>query len=163
MREHLAETPMRDNPEPNNEMPDQLPVPGTLVPRLNETALLLDIDGTLLDLMPTPREVWVPPGLANTLIRLSDKTSGALALVSGHEFARLHASLRQFLRERCRMIITSGECVLSGRIDPLPEIFVALCHFSSVQRCFASLNMTAAIYRLVSSEKSARSRERFGL
>ena len=38
MREHLAETPMRDNPEANNEMPDQLPVPGTLVPRLNETA-----------------------------------------------------------------------------------------------------------------------------
>ncbi len=30
---------------------------------LSETAILLDIDGTLLDLMPTPREVWVPPGL----------------------------------------------------------------------------------------------------
>ena len=83
MREHLAETPMRDNPEPNNEMPDQLPVPGTLVPRLNETALLLDIDGTLLDLMPTPREVWVPPGLAVTLNGLMAAASGALALVSG--------------------------------------------------------------------------------
>jgi trehalose 6-phosphate phosphatase len=83
MREHLAETPMRDNPEANNEMPDQLPVPGTLVPRLNETALLLDIDGTLLDLMPTPREVWVPPGLAVTLNGLVAAASGALALVSG--------------------------------------------------------------------------------
>src|ERR1700739_1531979 len=83
MREHLAETPMRDNPEPNNEMPDQLPVPGTLVPRLGETAILLDIDGTLLDLMPTPREVWVPPGLALTLNALLARTLGALALVSG--------------------------------------------------------------------------------
>ena len=44
---------------------------------------LLDIDGTLLDLAPTPREVWVPPGLAITLNRLLLKTSGALALVSG--------------------------------------------------------------------------------
>jgi trehalose 6-phosphate phosphatase len=54
-----------------------------LARRLGECAVLLDIDGTLLDLAPTPREVWVPPGLANTLKRLHEKTSGALALVSG--------------------------------------------------------------------------------
>src|SRR5512140_362387 len=51
--------------------------------RLDEFAVLLDIDGTLLDLAPTPREVWVPPGLAKTLNRLLEKTNGALALVSG--------------------------------------------------------------------------------
>jgi trehalose 6-phosphate phosphatase len=51
--------------------------------RLGECAILLDIDGTLLDLAPTPREVWVPPGLGETLSRLREKTSGALALVSG--------------------------------------------------------------------------------
>ena len=49
----------------------------------DECAILLDIDGTLLDLAPTPREVWVPPGLAKTLNRLLERTSGALALVSG--------------------------------------------------------------------------------
>jgi trehalose 6-phosphate phosphatase len=54
-----------------------------LARRLNEVAILLDIDGTLLDLAPTPREVWVPPGLADTLNRLLERTSGALALVSG--------------------------------------------------------------------------------
>src|ERR1700726_4628960 len=54
-----------------------------LAKRLGECAILLDIDGTLLDLAPTPREVWVPPDLAETLSRLQDKTSGALALVSG--------------------------------------------------------------------------------
>ena len=42
------------------------------LPPLDELALLLDIDGTLLDLAPTPREVWVPPGLAETLSRLID-------------------------------------------------------------------------------------------
>jgi trehalose 6-phosphate phosphatase len=50
---------------------------------LGSCALLLDIDGTLLDLARTPREVWVPPGLAATLHGLHDRTTGALALVSG--------------------------------------------------------------------------------
>src|ERR1043166_3438074 len=63
--------------------PETVPVPSSLVPHLNEIAILLDIDGTLLDLMPTPREVWVPPGLRETLNGLLAKTSGALALVSG--------------------------------------------------------------------------------
>jgi trehalose 6-phosphate phosphatase len=54
-----------------------------LAQRLPECAFLLDIDGTLLDLAPTPREVWVPPGLGETLSRLRQRTSGALALVSG--------------------------------------------------------------------------------
>jgi trehalose 6-phosphate phosphatase len=50
---------------------------------LDACAMLLDIDGTLLDLARTPREVWVPPGLAATLRALHDRTNGALALVSG--------------------------------------------------------------------------------
>src|ERR1700709_2110685 len=66
-----------------DEVPDSVPVPGALIPHLGECALLLDIDGTLLDFAPTPREVWVPPGLAKTMNRLLERTSGALALVSG--------------------------------------------------------------------------------
>src|SRR5277367_7175033 len=50
---------------------------------LNGCAILLDIDGTLLDLARTPREVWEPPGLAATLHALHERTGGALALVSG--------------------------------------------------------------------------------
>ena len=63
--------------------PAAVPAPRSLLPDLNACAILLDIDGTLLDLAPTPREVWVPPGLAKTLNRLLMRTSGALALVSG--------------------------------------------------------------------------------
>src|SRR6476661_10223181 len=51
-----------------------------------------------------------------------------LVLVGGHEFARVHASLRQFLRERCRAIITRRECILGARVDPLPEICFPLGH-----------------------------------
>src|SRR5246500_4850390 len=87
MNQDLAEMPLDDvSPDdltPLQEKPDAVPVPHLLVPHLNETAILLDIDGTLLDLMPTPREVWVPPGLRETLNGLLEKTSGALALVSG--------------------------------------------------------------------------------
>jgi trehalose 6-phosphate phosphatase len=62
------------------EWPD---VPRALLPPLEKCAFLLDIDGTLLDLAPTPREVWVPDGLAATLTGLHSRTGGALALVSG--------------------------------------------------------------------------------
>src|SRR3954469_25127999 len=54
-----------------------------VLPRLSECALLLDIDGTLLDLAPTPREVWVPPDLATSMGKLLQRTNGAMALVSG--------------------------------------------------------------------------------
>jgi trehalose 6-phosphate phosphatase len=47
------------------------------------TALLLDIDGTLIELGPTPFEVDVPDELLTTLSQLVDITNGAVALVSG--------------------------------------------------------------------------------
>src|SRR5580700_9768444 len=84
MNEDLAEMPLQDDASPeDDDAPDAVPVPRSLIPHLSDTAILLDIDGTLLDLMPTPREVWVPPGLAKTLDHLLTRTSGALALVSG--------------------------------------------------------------------------------
>ena len=79
----MTQDAMQMPPQQDEELPDAVPVPGALVPHLSECALLLDIDGTLLDFAPTPREVWVPPGLARTLNRLLERTSGALALVSG--------------------------------------------------------------------------------
>src|SRR5579864_2878978 len=57
------------------------------VPDVREIALLLDIDGTLLDLAPTPREVVVPDGLTGTLKALLTRSSGALALVSGRSLS----------------------------------------------------------------------------
>src|SRR5205085_2800059 len=84
MIEDLAELPVAEDLVPEqDEAPEAVPVPHLLAPYLDETAILLDIDGTLLDLMPTPREVWVPPGLSETLNGLTERTSGALAMVSG--------------------------------------------------------------------------------
>jgi trehalose 6-phosphate phosphatase len=53
------------------------------VPDLRKYAILLDIDGTILDLAPAPQEVWVPSDLRRTLTRLEELTGGAVALVSG--------------------------------------------------------------------------------
>ena len=48
-----------------------------------EIALLLDFDGTLVDIAPTPDAVHVPDDLCGSLARLLARTGGALALVSG--------------------------------------------------------------------------------
>ena len=84
MDQELVDTTMQqDMPSDDEGAPETVPVPRSLLSHLGQSAILLDIDGTLLDLAPTPREVWVPPGLAKTLNRLLERTSGALALVSG--------------------------------------------------------------------------------
>jgi trehalose 6-phosphate phosphatase len=68
-----------------------------LMPDLRKVALLLDIDGTIVDIAPTPTSVRVTPGLRTALTRLVGLTGGALALVSGRSLAdidRLFAPLR---------------------------------------------------------------------
>jgi trehalose 6-phosphate phosphatase len=59
----------------------------TVIPDLRKCAILLDIDGTILDFAPSPQQVWVPTELRQTLARLSQLTGGALALVSGRSLA----------------------------------------------------------------------------
>jgi trehalose 6-phosphate phosphatase len=54
---------------------------------LDTQAILLDIDGTLLDLAPTPAGVLVPSSLQATLTTLWKWSGGALALVSGRRLA----------------------------------------------------------------------------
>jgi len=58
-------------------------VPPPSASDLRRCAILLDIDGTILDFAPSPSQVSVPDGLRPTLTRLEALTEGALALVSG--------------------------------------------------------------------------------
>jgi len=57
-----------------------MPLAGMMVAR---SALLLDMDGTLLDIAPTPGQVRVAPGLPEALRRLREAMGGALAVVTG--------------------------------------------------------------------------------
>ncbi len=62
-------------------------------PGLGEAALLLDVDGTLLDFAPTPESVVVPDELIETLGRLRAALGGALALVTGRPVEQVDALL----------------------------------------------------------------------
>ncbi|RPI47291.1 MAG: trehalose-phosphatase [Betaproteobacteria bacterium] len=59
-------------------------------------ALLLDVDGTLLDLAAHPDLVVVDPGLPELLRTLQARLGGALALVSGRPIAALDALFAPF-------------------------------------------------------------------
>jgi trehalose 6-phosphate phosphatase len=65
---------------------DQLP-PIPIDFRTN--AIFLDIDGTLLDIAPTPLEVKVSDALRATLASLSRDFAGAIAFVSGRPIAEM--------------------------------------------------------------------------
>src|SRR5260221_10027878 len=56
---------------------------------LRPFAFLLDVDGTILDLAPTPREVFVSHELRDTLTRLWQRTDGGVAFVSGRPVSEL--------------------------------------------------------------------------
>jgi trehalose 6-phosphate phosphatase len=58
-----------------------------------DAALLLDLDGTLLDLAPAPESVVVPPGLPDTLRALRNRLGGALAIVTGRPVETIDALL----------------------------------------------------------------------
>lgn len=60
-----------------------VPVPHT------RWALFLDVDGTLLELAPTPDTVRVPARVRSLLSSLAQAAGGALALVSGRPIAQL--------------------------------------------------------------------------
>jgi len=53
------------------------------LPPFDRAALMLDMDGTLIGLAPTPDAVVVPPGLPQSLTRLRNALNGALAIVTG--------------------------------------------------------------------------------
>ena len=61
---------------------------------LRRTALLLDVDGTLLEIAATPNDVVVPPALRGTLQQLMERSEGAVALVSGRTIETLDRLFR---------------------------------------------------------------------
>ena len=102
----------------------------TLLPEINreQDCLFLDIDGTLLDIMPTPDAVTVPAELLLHLKLLQQALHGALGLISGRDFesidrlfpldlpgAAVHGSV-------CRLRV--GDPILATA-QPLPETLLS--------------------------------------
>lgn len=95
---------------------------GTLDP--HSIALLLDVDGTLIDIGPSPFEVEVSGTLKASLARLAELTGGALALVSGRpirDLDLLFAPLKLPAIGGHGAEMRAGEGATITRIDDLPE------------------------------------------
>lgn len=60
---------------------------------VDRLALFLDVDGTLLEIAPTPDAVTVPTGLVPLLGGVARRLDGALALLSGRPLAELDTLL----------------------------------------------------------------------
>ncbi|MBR0666911.1 trehalose-phosphatase [Roseomonas hellenica] len=60
---------------------------------LSRGALLLDFDGTLVDIAAAPSLITVPTGLQTSLATLSRRLAGAMALVSGRSVAEIDGFL----------------------------------------------------------------------
>src|SRR5882724_11857006 len=95
-----------------------------MMPPVSEnTALFLDIDGTLLDLARTPDRVKVPHELRHALEILSHQLSGALAFVSGRSLDSIDKLFAPF---RPAAIGAHGGEIrgldgMVARSQPLPE------------------------------------------
>ena len=61
----------------------------TYNPDLRKSAILLDVDGTIVDIASSPEAVRVPASLRDALSRLIAATDGAVGLVSGRMIADL--------------------------------------------------------------------------
>lgn len=74
------------------------PIRSPVLPRppaglLDNAALFLDFDGTLVDIAATPDAVVVGPPIHDLLARLIERHRGAVAIVSGRSIAQLDALL----------------------------------------------------------------------
>jgi trehalose 6-phosphate phosphatase len=87
-------------------------------------ALLLDVDGTVVDIAPRPDEVHVPDELCRALARLLDRTGGALALVSGRPIRDLDGLFSPLVLPAvgghgAEMRVRDGE--VTGSVNPLSQ------------------------------------------
>ena len=91
---------------------------------VTKIALLLDFDGTLVDIAPTPDAVHVAPELCDALARLLELTDGALAVVSGRPIADIDS---KFMPLKLPVVgghgaeMRLGDDEIVSAVAPLPE------------------------------------------
>lgn len=82
------------------------------LPPPSRAALLLDLDGTLLDIAPRPELVVVPTGLPRALMALRERLGEALAVVSGRPVEQIDTLLPSIA------YAAAGEHGAAYRFDP---------------------------------------------
>ncbi len=89
---------------------------------LADHALYLDIDGTLLDLAPSPDRVEVPEWMVPLLQRLSARLDGAVAFVSGRTIDAIDALFHPL--KLPAVGVHGGEIRFDGQTDSMDEALV---------------------------------------
>ena len=75
---------------------------------IRTSAVLLDVDGTLLDLAETPLGVEVPQQLKRALEALAARSGGATSFVSGRSLARKSGRCTPRKSDLCGLIATEA-------------------------------------------------------
>jgi trehalose 6-phosphate phosphatase len=76
-----------------SQRPNNAAAPVDRLPDITRAALMLDLDGTLIDIAPTPEQVVVTSDLPATLQRLRTVFDDALAIVTGRPIEQVDALL----------------------------------------------------------------------
>ena len=90
-------------------------------PDLDRTnALFLDLDGTLIDIAPTPESVVVPPGLPELLTNICELLDGAVAIVTGRSIGFVDSLLKPYAA------VAAGEHGAAlrypdGKVEEMPQ------------------------------------------
>lgn len=86
---------------------------------LKNIAIFCDFDGTLVNIAPTPMQVYLPPTAQTTITTLQDKCNSAFAVVSGRPLAEIKQflSLTPFNGAGCH----GAEIEYAGRRQELGE------------------------------------------
>ena len=87
------------------------------VPHCADIALMLDFDGTLVELAETPDAVEVDPNLARLVENMASALGPRLAVISGRDVATLHA----WLGETGVMLVGNHGAELAGEDLPRPD------------------------------------------
>lgn len=95
-----------------------------------DMALFLDVDGTLLDIAPTPDAVRVPADLGAILGQIARRLGGALAIVSGRSIATLDRLFPNLVtamagQHGAELRLPLGVVERLGAVEPLPEPLLA--------------------------------------
>ena len=87
-------------------------------------AVFLDLDGTLVDLAPTPADVRVVAGLPALLRRLSRQCDGALAILSGRKLADIDAITRDHFPAGAEhgIVLRDAAGILHQTLADLPQL-----------------------------------------
>lgn len=102
-----------------------IPAPEQILRNAGAWALFIDIDGTLLEMAPTPDAVVVPPEVVRILATLEKTFGGAVALSTGRRVSDADQLLAPLQLTTCGVHGTEARIVPGGKIitlvQPVPQ------------------------------------------